>query len=216
MLDWYHSDGRLPELVSLLVGNRHYASFVDFPFEALGIVALAILFVMAATSRDYWLAFTGPPVWKAIHMGVYLAYGLLVMHVALGVMQTERSPVIPALLGASFAWVAGLHLVAGAREARRDRARSHADWIAVGPAATLTDGAGRIVIGLRGERIAVFRDGRSIGALTNVCAHQNGPLGEGRIVDGCVTCPWHGLQYNLADGRCRRLSPRRSRPIACA
>jgi len=51
-----------------------------------------------------------------------------------------------------------------------------------------------------GERIAVFRDGTRIGALTNLCAHQNGPLGEGRIIDGCVTCPWHGYQYRLDDG----------------
>jgi nitrite reductase/ring-hydroxylating ferredoxin subunit len=51
-----------------------------------------------------------------------------------------------------------------------------------------------------GERIAVFRDGAQIGALTNVCAHQEGPLGEGRIIDGCVTCPWHGYQYRLVDG----------------
>jgi sulfoxide reductase heme-binding subunit YedZ len=51
-----------------------------------------------------------------------------------------------------------------------------------------------------GERIAVFRDGNEIGALTNLCSHQNGPIGEGRIIDGCVTCPWHGWQYRLSDG----------------
>ncbi|HUB96014.1 MAG TPA: Rieske 2Fe-2S domain-containing protein [Stellaceae bacterium] len=201
VLDWYHSEGRLPELVSVLVGNRHYASFIDFPFEALGIVALLWLFLMAATSHDYWLAFLGPPLWKALHMGVYLVYGLLVMHVALGVMQTERSPVVPLLLGGSFAGVAALHLVAGRREGRVDRARLAAPWITVGPPNALPDGAGCIVVGGNGERIAVFRDGRRVGALTNLCAHQNGPLGEGRIIDGCVTCPWHGFQYQLADGR---------------
>ena len=47
---------------------------------------------------------------------------------------------------------------------------------------------------------AVFRDGARIGALSNLCAHQNGPIGEGRIIDGCVTCPWHGYQYRLEDG----------------
>src|SRR5262249_47368352 len=31
-------------------------------------------------------------------------------------------------------------------------------------------------------------------------AHQNGPIGEGRIIDGCVACPWHGYQYRLEDG----------------
>ena len=37
-------------------------------------------------------------------------------------------------------------------------------------------------------------------AISNVCRHQNGPLGEGRIIDGCVTCPWHGFQYRPDDG----------------
>jgi nitrite reductase/ring-hydroxylating ferredoxin subunit len=36
--------------------------------------------------------------------------------------------------------------------------------------------------------------------MSNVCAHQGGPLGEGRIVGGCVTCPWHGFQYQAKDG----------------
>jgi sulfoxide reductase heme-binding subunit YedZ len=64
----------------------------------------------------------------------------------------------------------------------------------------IPDQGARIVAAPGGERIAVFRDGTQIGALTNLCAHQNGPLGEGRIIDGCVTCPWHGYQYRLADG----------------
>jgi nitrite reductase/ring-hydroxylating ferredoxin subunit len=51
-----------------------------------------------------------------------------------------------------------------------------------------------------GERIAIFRDGDQVGALSNVCAHQNGPIGEGKIVDGLITCPWHGYQYQLKNG----------------
>ena len=69
-----------------------------------------------------------------------------------------------------------------------------------GRPASIPDKAARIITAPGGERIAVFRDGNTIGALTNLCAHQNGPLGEGRIIDGCVTCPWHGYQYSLADG----------------
>ena len=41
---------------------------------------------------------------------------------------------------------------------------------------------------------------RSLSAVSNVCAHQNGPLGEGAVLDGCITCPWHGFQYRLEDG----------------
>jgi methionine sulfoxide reductase heme-binding subunit len=25
-------------------------------------------------------------------------------------------------------------------------------------------------------------------------------VGEGRIVDGCITCPWHGWNYRPEDG----------------
>jgi len=28
-----------------------------------------------------------------------------------------------------------------------------------------------------------------------------GPLGEGMIIDGCITCPWHGYQYNPENGQ---------------
>jgi hypothetical protein len=41
----------------------------------------------------------------------------------------------------------------------------------------------------------VFRYDGKISAVSNVCQHQTGPLREGRIVDGCITCPWHGYQY---------------------
>ena len=42
---------------------------------------------MAATSHDFWLHNLSPYVWKSLHMGVYVAYGLLVLHVLLGVVQ---------------------------------------------------------------------------------------------------------------------------------
>src|SRR5262249_45522358 len=96
--------------------------------------------------------------------------------------------------------VAGLHLVAGWRERRRDKRVAHAGWITVGSLSSIADKAARIVTAPDGERIAVFRDGSQIGAVTNLCAHQNGPLGEGRIIDGCITCPWHGYQYRRVDG----------------
>jgi nitrite reductase/ring-hydroxylating ferredoxin subunit len=51
------------------------------------------------------------------------------------------------------------------------------------------------IVCLSGERVAVFRYDGKISAVSNVCQHQNGPLGEGKIVDGCITCPWHGYQY---------------------
>jgi len=201
-IDWFLSWGKGPDLVSIMTNWPNYASVAHFPYDTLGLIALLVLFLMAATSHDFWLEFLTPSRWKALHMAVYVVYGALVMHVALGVMQSRHSPVIPILLGLAAATVASLHLIAGTREATIDRGiPTGADgWIAVGPPLSIPDRAARIVAAPSGERIAVFRDGSEIGALSNLCAHQNGPLGEGHIIDGCVTCPWHGYQYRLADG----------------
>ncbi len=51
------------------------------------------------------------------------------------------------------------------------------------------------------QRLVLFRDGASILALDDVCAHQGGLLHAGSIVDGCVECPIHGSRFRLSDGR---------------
>ena len=201
MLQWYAVQGNLPNLVTELTTWADYGKFIGFPFKVLGIAALIVLFLMAATSHDFWLAFLGPPIWKALHMALYVAYGLVVIHVALGIMQYEHTVLIPLMLIVGFTTVTILHLVAGWRERRVDKGTMARDgWIAVGAPHAIPDKRARIVAAPGGERIAVFRDGSLIGALTNLCAHQNGPVGEGCIIDGFVTCPWHGYQYRLADG----------------
>jgi nitrite reductase/ring-hydroxylating ferredoxin subunit/DMSO/TMAO reductase YedYZ heme-binding membrane subunit len=202
MIEWFAVQDALPGLYDELTKVADYAKFIGFPFKALGLAALVILFLMAATSHDFWLAFLTPPVWKGLHMALYVAYGLVVMHVALGLMQADRNPLIPAMLIAGLTCVTALHLVAGWRERPGDRGASvdSEGWVKVGPPLSIPDKGARIVTGPDGERIAIFRDGTEIGALSNLCAHQNGPIGEGRIIDGCVTCPWHGYQYRLADG----------------
>ena len=83
-----------------------------------------------------------------------------------------------------------------------DRRFTEDGWLPVAAVANAPlDGMGVTVVIPGGERVAVFRDGDRVGALSNLCAHQNGPLAEGRILDGCVTCPWHGFQYKLENGR---------------
>ncbi len=199
----FHALGNINPLVSLLSSNGRYESLAQFPFQVLGAGALAVLFLMAATSHDFWLAALTPPIWKALHMSVYLAYALLVAHVALGVLQAERSPVLAALLGIGVVWVAGLHLVAGWRERPGDRELAGAPdatgFVTLCRVEEIPERRA-VVRTLSGERVAVFRyDGR-VSAVSNVCQHQNGPLGEGRIIEGCITCPWHGFQYDPATG----------------
>ncbi len=202
VLVWYHGFSGVDPFTSLFTSNPRYDSIQGFPFESLGVLALAILFLMAATSHDFWNANLGPTLWKAIHMGVYVAYGALVAHVLLGVIQFEKSWLYPAMMGASGALLATMHLASGFREARHDRATATMDesWIDAGPVLDIPEKRARIVAAPGGDRIAVFRYDGNVSAIANACRHQNGPLGEGRIIDGCVTCPWHGFQYRPHDG----------------
>ena len=198
----FHALGNVNPLVSLFISNRRYGSLAEFPFQSLGFFALLILFLMAATSHDFWLRNLSAPVWKRLHMLVYVVYGLLVAHVTLGALQSERSPILAASLALGFLTVLSLHLAAALRERRIDEHASPADgdgFLDVCHADEIPENRA-VIVSLAGERVAVFRYDGKISALSNVCQHQNGPLGEGRIIDGCVTCPWHGYQYRPESG----------------
>lgn len=69
----------------------------------------------------------------------------------------------------------------------------------------IPEGTGIIVSAPDGTEIALFKKGSEILALENTCPHQGGPLGEGTIEDGCVTCPWHGWQFDLTTGLCQNM-----------
>ncbi|MDZ7627031.1 MAG: ferric reductase-like transmembrane domain-containing protein [Parvularculaceae bacterium] len=203
-LFWYHGGGTLNPFVSLLVSNPLYSSIPGFPFEAFGVAAFVFLLLLAVTSHDFWLNNLSAPLWKALHMLVYPAYALLVLHVAFGALMTEKSPAYPVLMVVALALVAGLHIHAGLREWRRDSGmkglKASDGWIDVCDPADIPDGRAVIAPLPSGDRVAVFRKGARLHAIENACRHQNGPLGEGCLKDGLVTCPWHGWQYRLEDG----------------
>lgn len=193
----YHAGSDTNAFVSIFISDSPRGSPLGIPFQPLGFVALVILLLMAATSHDFWLANLTAPVWKTLHMLVYVAYALLVLHVALGVLQAEGSPVYVVATALGFVTVIGLHVIAGFRERPRDFQRdseSSEDYVEVCHVDQIREKRARIVC-LSGERVAVFKYDGKISAVSNVCQHQSGPLGEGRVVDGCITCPWHGYQY---------------------
>jgi methionine sulfoxide reductase heme-binding subunit len=194
----FHSGGVADPLVNLLAADGRYDEIGRFPFQLPGLGALTILFVMAATSHDFWLHQLTAPVWKALHMSVYAAYALILLHVLFGAAAEETEPWLLLPLAAGALLVFGLHAIAGAREARRDRvADATVDEGGFVDVCHVDDIPERraIITCLAGERVAVFRYGGRLSALSNVCQHQNGPLGEGRIVNDCVVCPWHGYEY---------------------
>ncbi len=199
----FHAFGDLNPLVSALTSNTHYGSLMRFPFQSLGLVALVILALMAASSHDFWLHNLSPRVWKNLHMMVYLVYVLIVLHVMLGVVQLEDSPWLIGLLGFGLAMVTGVHILSGIRTWRLDKDENKADksgWVNGGKVEDIAENRGRL---LRHQNlsIAIFKYDGKISAVDNACKHQSGPLSEGKIIDGCITCPWHGYQYLPENGQ---------------
>ncbi|MBA3875511.1 MAG: iron-sulfur protein [Anaerolinea sp.] len=80
-----------------------------------------------------------------------------------------------------------------------------AKWIALEPAEL--DEAGDIPEGrpvkakLGINTLALVRQGETVLALHDACAHAGEPLSGGRVEGGCLVCPWHGSRFRLTDGR---------------
>lgn len=203
VLLFYGAFGVRSPISGIFDGYDSYASVSGFPFEIMGLLALLILFAMASTSHDFWLAFLSHRVWKSLHMFVYIAYGFVLLHVVFGALQSERNISLAILLVVGVVLISVLHLTTGFRESDKDQRgfKATTDWIDIGAVEEFPMDKGRVICLKDSERVAVFRHENGISAMSNVCAHQGGPLGEGQIVNGCVTCPWHGYQYHAENGQ---------------
>jgi nitrite reductase/ring-hydroxylating ferredoxin subunit len=73
------------------------------------------------------------------------------------------------------------------------------DWTAVLAAGELAEGEAKCVVAA-GVPVLLVRTGGELRALSNRCVHRGGPLHEGEISGGTVTCPWHGSVFDLRDG----------------
>jgi nitrite reductase/ring-hydroxylating ferredoxin subunit/uncharacterized membrane protein len=73
------------------------------------------------------------------------------------------------------------------------------DWTPVLGDTELADGHMRCVEA-EGTAVMVARSSDGLYALSNHCSHRGGPLHEGRLDAGTVTCPWHDSVFDIRDG----------------
>ncbi|MGH3393381.1 MAG: Rieske 2Fe-2S domain-containing protein [Streptosporangiaceae bacterium] len=73
------------------------------------------------------------------------------------------------------------------------------EWTPVLADADLAEGEHRKV-DAAGVPVLLYRTLGRLCALASTCSHMGGPLDEGAIADGCVTCPWHGSIFRFSDG----------------
>lgn len=203
VINWYYALSPSNKYEALLFANTSYGQFAGFPFEIFGLFALACLIILAATSHDFWLKFFTPRIWKGIHYLVYAAYISVIAHVGLGILQDQQNHTFTAIFIACGLTVAVVHLLAALHERKHGDplADRCAEWVKVCNACEMQEGYAKIVQLSEGERVAVYLQEGKLSAISNACAHQNGPLGEGKVIDCLVTCPWHGFQYDVRNGR---------------
>lgn len=71
--------------------------------------------------------------------------------------------------------------------------------VRAGPAAAIPAN-GAVVVRAGGREVAVFNLGDRLVAVDHRCPHRGGPIAEGHVRNGVVTCPRHWWRYDLSTG----------------
>ncbi len=203
IINWYFAFSKSNKYEALLFANTSYGQLAGFPFEIFGVFSLTCMLLLAVTSHDFWLKFLTPRIWKNVHYLIYAAYISVVAHVSFGILQDQQDNRLTIAIIISALVVAVLHVLAAFKERKTgDVAAKTLDnnLVRVCDVSEMIDGYAKVIKLENGERVAVYLQKDKLSAISNACAHQNGPLGEGKIIDCLVTCPWHGFQYNVTDG----------------
>jgi nitrite reductase/ring-hydroxylating ferredoxin subunit/uncharacterized membrane protein len=109
-------------------------------------------------------------------------------------------------LGGHLAYVQGVGVE------KRRIAGAPKTWTSVLDAADLEPGRPQVVRAGDTE-VLLYQEAGRVHALWARCTHELGPLAEGTFADGCVTCPWHGSTFRLADGKVVRGPAAASQPV---
>jgi nitrite reductase/ring-hydroxylating ferredoxin subunit len=88
-----------------------------------------------------------------------------------------------------------------------------ADWTDAAAATDVPSG-GAIAVDVDGVQVLLANVDGHVVALADRCTHRGGPLHEGSVCDGKVTCPWHGSEFSLTDGAVEHGPAVRPQPAA--
>jgi len=204
-----------PMLVQVPVGAWLSASVLDF---ARGDERAARLLVATGLIAAVPAAVAGTADWSEQHeqqmrVGIVHAAGNVV---ALGLYGASLAPRNPRLSRAlrltGLAAVSASGLLGGHVSFRLAGGANHAEevphlvkpgWQYLMTAADLPEG--KPVHQMLGEvPVVAIRTNGAVRVLADRCSHMSGPLSGGELADGCLTCPWHGSVFRIADGSVAR------------
>jgi nitrite reductase/ring-hydroxylating ferredoxin subunit len=131
------------------------------------------------------------------------AIGLCAASLSVRARPVSRALRLAGLASAGVAGLLGGHisfrLAGGANQAEPVPHLVGSGWHDLMPAAEFT-GTGPVKRMLGEVPVVVVRDGGEVRVLAERCSHLSGPLSEGELSDGCLTCPWHGSVFRVSDG----------------
>ena len=79
-------------------------------------------------------------------------------------------------------------------------AESQVEYLDIGPLTDLPSGE-RIFVEVEGRTLVIFNIAGALFAIADVCSHDDGPVGEGDLVDFAITCPRHGAEFDVRTGK---------------
>ena len=73
------------------------------------------------------------------------------------------------------------------------------NWVDVGATQDLSTVPLKRVTAMNQQLAISLKDG-TFGAVSNVCNHVGGPLGDGRLAGDYIVCPWHNWKFHRCSG----------------
>jgi nitrite reductase/ring-hydroxylating ferredoxin subunit/DMSO/TMAO reductase YedYZ heme-binding membrane subunit len=149
--------------------------------------------------------------WKQLHVLIYIAYFSVVFHVAFGALE-KQSIIVKSifwiivslvLLSHLAGWIKRIYddskIISKINAVNRQFAEDQKTFIGIAGENDFVEGKGRKFY-VSKKPIAVFKNENEFIAISDVCAHQKGPLHKGKVEYGIVECPWHYWTYQLKTG----------------
>lgn len=81
---------------------------------------------------------------------------------------------------------------------------SKVDFVEIGSLDQLPNGE-RLFVEVDDKAIVVFNIAGQLFAIGDVCSHDEGPLGDGEVIDYEVGCPRHGARFDVRSGKAIQL-----------
>lgn len=204
-----------PLLTDMVIGSWSSAAILDFlagrsadkaARKLVGVGLLASLPTLASGLNDWSTLGGGDDRVGAVH-GAANALGTVMMAASYHARRKNKRLRAKVLILGGLATVSVGGYLGGDLSYRRaagvDQAavfEAESEWTEVAEDADVSDGD-VFAVRLGDMDVMLTRQAGRLYALADRCSHQGGPLHEGKVADGCVTCPWHDSRFRLSDGR---------------